>query len=210
MPSIPTSDALRTLNLAYRHLQRDFRTLSPDLFRDKSALTTDASGYIYLPTYVLEVEDVRDSNNVRVPRIDLKEQFTNSGYFHYGMNTTAGADNGKRRIAIREAGRAVAASASYTVYFVREFDDLSSSSSVPYPFTGKSYLDMLTTLQAYYWLMEQGEERRKEKDDKFRDYNIQLNMAGFDVLDDEPEYLSSSHADAGPYRRYPILNPSAS
>lgn len=210
MPSIPTSDALRTLNLAYRHLQRDFRTLSPDLFRDHSTLTTDASGYIYLPTYVLEVEDVRDSNNLPVPRIDLKEQFTGSGYFHYGMNTAGAADDGKRRIAIRESGRAKAASASYTVYFTREFSDLASSSSVPYPFTGKSYLDMLTTLQAYYWLMEQGEERRKEKDDKFRDYNIQLNMAGFDALDDEPEYLSSSHSDAGNYRRYPILNPSAS
>lgn len=210
MPNIPTADALRTLNLAYRHLQRDFRTIMPDLFRDKSSLTTDASGYIYLPTYVLEVEDVRDSNNNPVTRIDLKDQFSSSGYFHYGVETTAGANEGKRRIAIRDSGQAKAASATYTVYFTREFSDLASSSAVPHPFSGKMYLDMLTTLQAYYWLAEQGDERKKEKEERWSEYNRQMQMAGYDALDDEPEYLTSTHADAGNARSYPILNPSSS
>ena len=210
MPSVPTADALRTLNLAYRHLQRDFRTLMPDLFRDKSALTTDASGYLYLPTYVLEIEDIRDSNNKKVERIDIKNQFTSSGYFHYGIETTAGANVGKRRIAIRSGGQAQAASATYTVYFTREYPDLASVSSVPFPFTGKAYLDMLTTLQAYYWLSEQGDERKGEKDEQWKAYRRLNEMAGYDALDDEPEYLTSTHSDAGNYRTSPILTPSTS
>jgi hypothetical protein len=210
MPTIPTADALRTLNLAYRHLQRDFRTLMPDLFRDKSTLTTDASGWIYLPTYVLEVEDVRDSNNRPVGRIDRKNQFDSSGYFHDGMDTAGNSNDGKRRLMIRESGEAKAANASYTVYYTREYSDLATTAGVPYPFTGKAYLDMLVTLQAYYWLAEQGDERTKEKKDRLDDYKMQLQMAGFDALDDEPEYLTSTHSDAGNPRSYPILNPSTS
>lgn len=210
MPVIPTADDLRTLNLAYRHLQRDFRMLMPDLFRDKSALSTDASGWIYLPTYALEVEDVRDSNDRPVARIDRKNQFDATGYFHDGMDTQGSSNDGKRRLMIRNAGAAQAASVSYTVYYTREYSDLASTSAVPYPFTGKAYLDMLVTLQAFYWLSEQGDERVKEKKDRLDDYKMQLQMAGFDALDDEPEYLTSTHSDAGNPRSYPILNPSSS
>lgn len=209
MPIISTADALRTLNLAYRHLQRDFRTFMPDLFRDKSSLTT-TSGWLYLPTYVMEVEDVRDGNNVPVKRIDRKEQFTSSGYFHDGVDTSGGTNDGKRRLMVRDAGRAKADGASYTVYFTREFSDLASVSSTPYPFTSKAYLDMLTTLQAWYWLGEQGDERKGEKSDKWDDFVKQKAMAGFDVLDDEPEYLMSTHADAGEAYSHSVYTPSSS
>lgn len=208
MPTIPTSDALRTLNLAYRHMQRDFRTLMPDLFRDKSTLTS-ASGYLYLPTYVMEVEDVRDSNNVPVARIDRKSQFDSSGYFHDGVDTSGGANDGKRRLSIRSSGQA-ASNASYVVYYTREYSDLSSVSSVPYPFTQKAYLDMLTSLQAWYWLGEQGDERKNERSERWEDYMKQRAMAGFDALDDEPEYLMSTHPDAGEANSRTIYSPSTS
>lgn len=210
MPNIPTADALRTLNLAYRHMQRDFRNLVPDWFRDKSTLTTDASGYIYLPTYVLEVEDIRDSNNHPVDKINLQEQFTSSGYYHYGMDTSGGANDGKRRIAFRDAGAAKGSGASYTVYYTREYADLSSVSSVPYPFSQKAYLDMLVTLQAYYWLAEQGDERKSEKDERFAEYKRQKEMAQTETFDEAPEFLMSSHGDVGNASSYPMLNVSSS
>lgn len=105
---------------------------------------------------------------------------------------------------VRESGSAKASTA-YTVSYLREYSDLASVSSTPYPFTQKAYLDMLTTLQAYYWLAEQGDERRKEKEDRWTEYKRQLEMAGFDTLDDEPEYLQSTHSDAGPLGRAVIL-----
>lgn len=209
MPLIPTSDDLRTLNLAYRHLQQDFRIFQPELFRVAESLTTDASGYIYLPLYALEVEDIRDGNNNKVDKIDPDQRFTGSGYYHDGMSTS-GASDGKRRIMIRDSGKAKASGASYSVQFLREYDDLASTSAKPYPFTGKMYLDMLTNLQAWYWLAEQGKERKSEKDDRFGDYQNQLQKAGFNLLDDEPEYLQTTHADAGSRNSYPILNPSTS
>lgn len=205
MPLIPTADDLRTLNLAYRHMQRDFRTLMPELFRANESITTDASGYIMLPTYVLEVEDIRDSNNIKLNRIDIEQKFTGSGYYPEGMDTSGGAADGKRRLMVREAG-AAKASTAYRVHYIREYSDLASTSATPYPFTQKAYLDMLTTLQAYYWLAEQGDERKKEKEERWNEYQRQLKMAGYDTLDDEPEYLTTTHGDAGNYRSYPILN----
>lgn len=210
MPIVPTADDLRTLNLAYRHMQRDFRLMMPEWFRDKSSLTTDASGYIYLPTYVAEIEEVRDSNNVEVTRIDVKQRFSSSGYYHYGMETTAGANHGKRRLAFREGGAAKGSGAVFTVHFLREYDDMASVSATPYPFTQKAFLDMLTTLQAYYWLAEQGEERKKEKDERWSEYNRQKELAETETLDENPEYLHSSHADSGNRDSYPVLNPSSS
>ena len=209
MPTIPTADSLRTLNLAYRHLQRLFRVYMPELFRRSESITTDSSGYLNLPTYVIEVEDIRNSSNNKLSRIDLEEKFHGTGYYPEGMDISGGANDGKRRLLVRENGSAKASTA-YTVMYLREYTDLASTAGTPYPFTQKAWLDMLTTLQAYFWLAEQGDERKKEKEEQWKVFERHVQLAGFEGLDDEPEYGATSHADAGDRRSYPILNVSSS
>lgn len=208
MTVIPTADDLRTLNLAYRHMQQDFRTFAPELFRDNEPITTDSDGYLNLPTYVYEVERIEDGNQNKLYPINLELKNIETGYYFDGMQTT-GANDGKRRIMVRSSGTAKANTA-YTVHYLKEYDDLSATNDTPYPFTGKAYLDMLTTLQAYYWLIEQGKERVKEADRRFREYKKALENAQRDYVHDEPEYGITTSMDAGDRRTSPILNVSTS
>lgn len=208
MSAIPSSEALRLLNLAYRKMQLDFRVLRPDMFRDNESITTDSDGYLNLPNYVYEVEFIYTSDNLKLSRIDLESKLHGSGYYEEGVQTS-GANDGKRRLMVRENG-AAKTSTTYTVQYLREYDDLSATSDTPYPFVGKAWLDMLSTLQAYFYFAEQGKERSKEKAAKLEEYDKMLGESAGEHLDDEPEYLYSTHGDAGDKRTSPTLTPSTS
>lgn len=206
MSVIPTADDLRTMNLAYRHMQRDFRNFAPQMFRTNSSISTDASGYILLPLTCYEVEGVYRSTNIKLYKIDIEDAFTETGWYEEGIDTSSS----KRRLMVREAGAASAASVSFKVRYLIEYGDLSAVSDVPDPFGGKAYLDMITTLQAYYYLAEQGKEREKEKNERLKEYKMQLEMARSAYLDDEPTVGRTTHADAGDRQASPTLNVSSS
>lgn len=210
MSAIPTADALRTLNLAYRKMQEDFRLAFPELFRRSESLTTDATyGYLTPDVGVHEIEDVFDGNNQPLTQIDKKQRFRRDGYFLDGMDATGSGQFKKRQIAVYKNGSAVTSTA-YTVDFLEEYADLTATSDPAYPFTSKVHLDMLTTLQAYYWLAEQGQSRFKEKKEMKAMYEADLKDAMLHYQSDAPQYLESSHADAGTKNSRPYLNTSSS
>lgn len=193
--AIPSAEALRLLNLAYRKMQEDFAVFAEELFRANEALTTDASGYLLLPTYVTEVEDIRWTNSVhrKLKKINKDFRHTHTGYYHDGIDTSSN----KRRLMVRDGGNTPTTGTSFNVHYLREFSDLANESDPPIPFVGKRYLDMLTTLQAYYYYTEQGKEKAKDAEQKLKEYKMMLDAARKDFFDDEPDYGTSNHPDAG-------------
>ena len=210
MTAIPTADALRTLNLAYRKMQEDFRLFAPELFRRSESLTTDATnGYLTPDVGVHEIEGVWDANNNALMAIDKKQRFYRDGWFLDGMDATGSGNFKKRQIAVYKNG-AASLSTAYTVDFLEEYADLTATSDPAYPFTSKVHLDMLTTLQAYYWMAEQGQSRHKEKRELKSDYESDLKDAMLHYQHDHPEYLETTHSDAGIKNSRPYLNTSSS
>lgn len=206
MASIPIADRLRTLNLAYRKMQKDFRTFAPELFRFDLPLTTESDGHLLLPQDTYEVEYiVRGTREAKIIRINLERKLTDSGYYHNGIDLASK----KRRIMIRQNGRP-AANFAVTFHYLREYADLANESDTPVPFVGKAYLEMLTTLQAYMYFTEQGKERIAEKRERWDEYQIMLDDARRDYLDDEPQYSITTHSDAGDRRSSPRILPSTS
>lgn len=205
---IPSSDALRLLNLAYRKMQQDFQVFGEELFRaTPENIPSNASGYILIPNYLTELEMIVDQNNLfcRFDKIDRHLMYIDTGYYWDGIDTSSG----KRRIMVRERGQAKA-SANFTVHFLREYADLTALDSVPYPFVGRRYLDLLTELQSYYYFDEQGDDRATEAQRHYNIYKGLLADVRRTYFDDAAVYGSSYSNDAGNERRYPLLNPSQS
>ena len=205
---IPTTDQLRTLNLAYRKMQEDFQVFAEGLFRANENIATTAAGYLLLPNYLTELEMIVTTANTSEIWDLMDRELINvgTGYYWDGIDT---ASTGKRRLMVRQRGIAKA-STTFTVYYLREYDDLTLTTSVPYPFVGDRYLDLLTTLQAYYWLIEQGDNRAGEAQRQYNIYKSLLSDVRRTYFDDNPVYGRSSNSDAGDSRRYPLLNPSTS
>jgi hypothetical protein len=176
------------------------------MFRSNGSFVTDASGYIYLDTNIYEIEWIKNSQNLAVPKIEIEDRHYLSGWYHDGVDT---ATNFKRRVMVRSNGNA-STSTTYTVFFIKEYADLASTSDTPYPFVGKAFLDMLTSLQAYYYYMELGKEKIQDAEAQLTHYKMLLKLAGYEYLDDEPTYGSVSHTDAGDRRTIPVLNVSTS
>lgn len=203
---LSSSDELRLLNLAYRQMQLDFRRFAPDLFRGTTlSLTTDASGYIYLPVTTYEVETIAQQSDPKYTpeKIQKKEKYVGSGWYHDGVQTS-GDNAGKRRIAFRKEG---AAWTSYAVYVdvLVEYPDLIATSAAAYPFVQSGYLDMLTELQAFFYFLEQGKEHAKDMEKHWQIYQHFLKQARLDLQDDAPTIGDIGHPDAGSYFQGPYL-----
>lgn len=202
MPLTP-ADKLRLLNLAYNQMQADFKRIFPSLFRgDAQALTTDASGYIYLPTNSFEIELlVITSSGKHLDPLDKVHKYEGTGWYHDGINQTAGDNLGKRRIMIRKTG-AVWASLAVTVDILIEFPELTALDGTPYPFVQNRYINMLTELQAFMMYMEGGKETAKNAEKHWNMYQFLLKQARLDTLDKLPVFMSTAHADAGDSRGF--------
>lgn len=196
---MPISDAekLRLLNLAYNQMQADVKRILPDLFRgDAQALTTDASGYIYLPTNAFEVEVlVKTSGKLPIDPISKTLKYQATGWYDDGMQTS-GDGIGKRRIMFRNAG-AAHASLAVTVDILIEYPELTALDSIPYPFVQQRYLNMLTELQAFMFAMEGGKEAAGTAEKHWNMYQFLLGQLKKDRLNKLPEFIASSHNDAG-------------
>ena len=205
--AVPTADALRLLNLAYRKMQEDFSQFYPDLFRSSSDITSNASGYILLPTNATKIEMIVTASNTdeRWYLMRKEAMYWGTGYYEDGYDSSSG----KRRVMVRDSG-AAKASTQFTVHYTLEFSDLTATTDPTPPFVGKRYLDMMTTLQAYYYYIELGEEKAKDAQIQFDLYNRLLSDAKKDVFDKGAVYGMTRHGDAGATRRYPILHPSSS
>src|SRR3990167_967466 len=180
---ISASEALRLLNLGYRQMQLDFRRFAPDLFRGaRQSLTSDASGYIYLPTTVYEVEGIwlQSNTDQELEKIDKRQMYQLTGWYHDGVNTTAGGDVQKRKIMLRNNGAVYASTAVY-VEVTYEYADLSAVADPPYPFTGKGYQNMLTEIQTFFYYMEQGKEHAKDAEKHWNVYQHFLKEARKDM-----------------------------
>lgn len=202
---IPPSDALRLLNLAYRKMQEDFQIFGEELFRTNEDITSITGGYILIPNYLTELEMIVSKDNLfnHWEKIDKHLMYIDTGYFWDGIDS----GSGKRRIMVRERGQAKV-NAQFTVHFLREYADLTALDSVPYPFVGNRYLDLLTELQSYYFFVEQGDDRAVEAQRHFNIYKTLMGDVRRTYFDDAPTYGSSHSNDAGNERRYPLLNPS--
>lgn len=202
---IPSSDALRTLNLAYRKMQEDYQVFAEELFRTNENITSNSSGYILIPNYLTELEMIITTGNTteQWERLDKELMYHGTGYYWDGIDSVSG----KRRIMVRRQGVPIV-STQFTVHFLREYADLSSTDSTPYPFVGQRYLDQLTTLQAYYWFNEQGDDRAGEAQRMFGIYKQLLSDTRSTYFDDNAVYGRTTNADAGEARRYPLLNAS--
>jgi len=206
MTAIPSADSLRTLNLAYRKMQEDFRLFAPDLFRGSASLTTDATnGYLTPAVGVGLIEAIWDGNNNKLTKINKDQRFHRDGWFLDGMDNSGSGEFKKRQIAVYINGSAKVSTA-YTVDYLAEYADLTATSDPAYPFTEKVHLDMLTTLQAYYWMVEQGQSREKEARTLKNTYESDLKDAMLHYQHDEPEYYESTHSDAGVKNSRPYLN----
>lgn len=208
---MPLTDAekLRILNLAYNQMQADFKRFMPDLFRGTAqALTTDASGYIYLPTTAMEVELlVKTTGNDPIEPMSKELKYLATGWYEDGVQTTGG-EAGKRRIMIRNEG-AVWASLGVTVDILVEYAELtalSGSGSTPYPFVAQRYRNMLTELQAFMLHMEGGKESAGEAEKHWNVYRFFLEQAKKDALDKRPHFMAIAHADAGDARTNRIVS----
>lgn len=178
-----------------------------ELFRAGEAITVSSGSYLLLPTYVTEVEDIRWTNAVyrKLFKIDKEHRFVLTGYYHDGIDTSSG----KRRLKVREAGADIAVGTSFQIEYLREYSDLSAEDATPIPFVGKRYLDMLTTLQAYYYYTEQGKEGASNAKTKMQEYLLMLDDARKAFYDDEPDYATSTHPDAGGAHHGPVYIPSS-
>jgi hypothetical protein len=195
--SLSPTDQLRLLNLAYNQMQADFKRILPDLFRgDAQSLTTDASGYIYLPANTFEVELlVLTSGSSPLDPISKSLKYVATGWYHDGMQTS-GPGIGKRRIMIRNAGAAWT-SLGVTVDALIEFPELTDLTAVPYPFVQQRYLNMLTELQTFMMHMEGGKESAGEAEKHWNAYQFLLGQVKKDSLSKLPEFISTAHSDAG-------------
>lgn len=187
-------------------MQADFKRILPDLFRaGELELTTDASGYIYLPSNSFEVElIVKTSNKDPLEAMDKKIKFAGTGWYHDGVQTT-GDDAGKRRIMVRKAGAAWA-SLGITIDYLIEYAELTDLEGTPYPFVQQRYRNMLTELQAFMLHMEGGKEGAKEAEKHWNVYQFFLKQAAKDMLDKSPRFMSSAHPDAGDAHSSPMLS----
>ena len=202
---MPLSDAekLRLLNLAYNQMQADFKRIVPDLFRgDTQSLTSDASGYIFLPTNSFEVElIVRSSNNDEIEPIDKAIKYRATGWYHDGIDT---ATNFKKRVMLRYDGAAWA-SLAVKVDILIEYPELTAIDATPYPFVQQRYLNMLTELQAFMLHMEGGKESKAEAEKHWNMYQFLLGQTKKDTLDKRPHFMSHGHSDAGDGRALPMI-----
>ena len=201
--ALSDADKLRLLNLAYNQMQSDFRRFMPAMFRGAAqALTSDASGYIYLPTTAMEVEllIVTSSEN-QIEPMAKELKYVGTGWYEDGVQTS-GAEAGKRRIMLRNEGAAWT-SLAVTVDILVEYAELtalSGSGSTPYPFTAQKYRNMLTELQAFMLHMEGGKESAKEAEKHWNVYQFFLKECKKDALDKRPHFMAIAHSDAGDSR----------
>lgn len=205
--SVTPADQLRLLNLAYRQMQADFKKFAPELFRaDALSLTADSEGFIYLPTNSFEVEMlVMSSGQGELGPMNKRDKYQATGWYHDGIETTAGANLGKRRIMIRKSGAAWA-NLAVLVDVLTEYDDLTDLNGTPHPFTQNRYLNMLTELQTFFFHMEGGKEVAKEAEKHWNVYQHFLAQARKDFLHKGPEYMAHAHPDAGGGMRLPSLS----
>lgn len=201
---MPLSDAdkLRLLNLAYNQMQQDFKHFVPDLFRgDAQSLTSDASGYIYLPTNSFEVEKlVMASGNTPLPFMSKQNKYQGTGWYFDGVRTS----DGKRRVMLRQDGAAWTSLAT-TVDILIEYAELTAVSDTPHPFVQQRYRNMLTELQAFMLHMEGGKESAGEATKHWNVYQFLLGQARKDSLTKAPEFMAESHSDAGDSRSLPSI-----
>lgn len=196
---LSTTDQLRLLNLAYNQMQGDFKRILPELFRgDAQSLTTDTSGWIYLPSNAFEVEllTITSSSDPLEP-IAKEMRFLRSGWYHDGVQTSGG-NAGKRRIMVRNVGAAWA-NLALTVDILIEYPELTSVSGTPYPFVQQRYLNMLTELQTFMLYMEGGKESAGEATRHWNVYQFLLDQVRKDMLDKRPQFMAVAHNDAGDY-----------
>ncbi len=178
------------------------------MFRDNENITTDASGYLLLPSYVHEVEFMvpTSNTNMKLELMDIEDKYNGTGFYEHGMDTSVG----KRRLMVREGG-AAKVSTAYTVHYLKEYSDLTSTAGTPYPFVASAHLDLLTTLQAYFYYAEQGREKEKDAVTQLNLYKAFFGDGpAKEKLNDEAVYGRSSHSDTGNKRAFPIFNPSNS
>ena len=204
---MPQTDAekLRLLNLAYIHMQADFKRILPDLFRGpQQSLTSDASGYIYLATNTSEIElIVKSSGNIPIEHIDKNLKYVGTGWYEDGIDTTT---NFKRQIMLRYAGAAWT-SLAVKVDTLIEYPELSALSDTPYPFVQNKYINMLTELQAFMYHMEGGKENAKEAEKHWNMYQFLLAQVKRDPLDKQPRYMTVTHSDGGDGSSVPLYSP---
>lgn len=204
---MPISDAekLRLLNLAYNQMQADVKRILPDLFRgDTQSLTTDASGYIYLPTNAFEVEViVLTSSKEPLDPLPKTNKYRGTGWYHDGMQTS-GDGIGKRRIMVRNGGNAHT-SLALSVDILIEYPELTALDGIPYPFVQQRYMNMLTELQAFMYAMEGGKEAAATAEKHWNMYQFLLGQLKKDRLDKFPEFIAVGHNDAGDGRSLPFI-----
>lgn len=200
--SLTPAEKLRLLNLAYMQMQADFKRFLPELFRGPAqALTTNASGYALLSADSFEVElVVVTSSKIPLERISKEFKYQGTGWYHDGIDTATG----KRRLMFRQAGAAWP-SLAVTIDTLIEFPELTALDGTPYPFVQSRYLNMLTELQTFMFLMEQGKEQAPEAERHWNVYQYLLGQAKKDMLDKRPEFMASAHADAGDSHNSPAL-----
>ena len=203
----PTDD-LRLLNLAYRQMQGDFKKFAPELFRgDTQSLTTDASGYIFLPLNSFDIELISQQSDAEdeLEPIHKAQKYVATGWYFDGICSTVGTNLGKRRIMVRNAGAAWASLALYVDCLI-EYDDLTATSASPVPFVQNRYLNMLTELQAFFFYLEKGKENAKDADKHWQIYSHFLKQASLDFLDRRPHFMANAHPDAGDGLSSPYLS----
>ena len=183
----------------------DFKRIMPDMFRgDEQALTTDASGYIYLPINSFEVEAIVITSN-KDPLEPMSKRLKNiaTGWYHDGAQTS-GSGIGKRRIMIRKDGVAWP-SLAVTVDLLIEFPELTTLAGIPYPFVQQRYLNMLTELQSFMLYMEGGKEAETSAAKHWKMYQFLLEQVKKDSLSKLPEFMAFAHSDAGDSRAVPLI-----
>jgi hypothetical protein len=198
--ALTPADELRLLNLAYIQMQTDVRPILPELFRGAAqSLTADASGIIFLPTTVFHVESIVKTSSTQemLEPMSKELKYLATGWYHDGVHTTADADVGKRKIAIRKDGAAWA-SLAVTVENLVEFAVLTDLNGTPFPFVQQRYRNMLTELQAFMMHMEGGKETAKEAEKHWNAYQFFLKqLKQQDSLDSRPRFQTIAHSDAG-------------
>lgn len=195
---VSAADQLRLLNLAYHQMQADFKRILPDLFRgDAQSLTTSAAGYIFLPLNSFEVELLTlTSSGLELEPMPKSLKNIGTGWYHDGIHQTADANQGKRRIMLRNAGAAWASVAT-TVDILIEYPSLTTLSGTPYPFVQQRYLNMLTELQTFMLHTEGGKEAADQAKGHWEIYQFLLSQVKKDALDKRPQFVSQAHSDAG-------------
>ena len=194
---ITTPEKLRLLNLAYNHMQGDFKRIFPELFRgDAQTLTTDANGYIYLDPSTFEIEQiVKSGSKESVGPMDKKNKYESTGWYVDGAQTS-GTGAGKLRIQFRNSG-APWTSTTFVVDALREYPELDALDDIPYPFVQQRYLNMLTELQAFMLYTEGGKESAGQAEKHWNIYQFLLKEAKKDRLHQLPQFMAEAHPDAG-------------